>query len=118
MTKKLTVGVRLHIKLEDIENLLYSCATGSNYWCEDSFKLGFEKTVKVILNPKGGMIALHDAEEDGKYHELNLKKIKKGLAIMAKKEPAHFGDLIADNADQITADVFLQCCLFGEVIYG
>lgn len=58
--------------------------------------------------------------------ELNGKKewcldkdaIASGLAIMREKYPKHFGDFVAENDDAITGDVFLQCCLFGEVVYG
>lgn len=30
----------------------------------------------------------------------------------------HLGDLLAGNDDADTADVFLQCCLFGEAVFG
>lgn len=29
-----------------------------------------------------------------------------------------FAEILDDNADANTGDVFLQCCLFGDVIYG
>jgi len=38
--------------------------------------------------------------------------------VMAKKEPRHFADFLKEDYDETTGDVFLQCCLFGEVIYG
>lgn len=44
--------------------------------------------------------------------------LKKGLQVMASRWPDHFADLIADNDDACTGDVFLQCCVFGDVIYG
>jgi hypothetical protein len=40
------------------------------------------------------------------------------LALMAEKEPRHFGDFMGENDDATTSDVFLQLCLFGEVVYG
>lgn len=113
---KITIGVRVQISLEDIESLLDSASRGSAYWCEDVSELAYESAVKAIMD--GKMIMLHDAEEDGKAYELTLAKVKKGIAIMAKKETRHFADLVLHNADQITADVLLQCALFGEVIYG
>jgi hypothetical protein len=36
---------------------------------------------------------------------------------LATKYPRHFADLVNENTDAITADVLLQCCLFGELIY-
>jgi hypothetical protein len=59
-------------------------------------------------------------QTDKRYKPLTLDRaaIDRGLAIMAEKYPRHFGDFIADNEDSITGDVFIQCCLLGDVIYG
>jgi hypothetical protein len=32
--------------------------------------------------------------------------------------PRHFADVLNENDDAGTGDVFLQCCLFGEIIFG
>lgn len=48
---------------------------------------------------------------------LNLKTIQRGLEVMAKKYPHHFNNL-SENQDGITADVFVQCCVFGDTVYG
>jgi hypothetical protein len=37
---------------------------------------------------------------------------------MAQAYTRHFADFINQNDDAITGDVFLQCCLLGEVLYG
>jgi hypothetical protein len=44
--------------------------------------------------------------------------VTKGLEIMATKYARHFADLVSENDDADTHDVFLQCALFGEVVYG
>jgi hypothetical protein len=36
---------------------------------------------------------------------------------MAVECPRHFADFLNEKADAVTGDAFLQCCLFGEVIY-
>lgn len=46
---------------------------------------------------------------------LDADAITRGLAAMP---PRHLADLTSDNGDAETADVFLQCALFGEVVYG
>jgi hypothetical protein len=38
--------------------------------------------------------------------------------VVAKYYPRHFADLVNENGDAITANVLLQSCLFGEVIFG
>lgn len=37
---------------------------------------------------------------------------------MPVKYPRHWADVLAENDDATTGDVFLQCCLFGECIFG
>jgi hypothetical protein len=37
---------------------------------------------------------------------------------MAADYPRHFADLVNENDDADTGDAFVQCCVFGEVIYG
>ena len=49
---------------------------------------------------------------------LNDSNLQQGLAIMAEHYPHHFNNFIEENEDAITGDVFLQCVVFGEVIYG
>lgn len=49
---------------------------------------------------------------------LNLKAVERGLGVMFQKYPHHYADFQKDNADAVTGDVFLQCCLLGDVVYG
>lgn len=68
---------------------------------------------------EGGALLIHDKESAQKgTRRLDLKSIKKGLQVMAKKYPKHWTNFITKHDDAITGDVFLQCCLFGELIYG
>jgi len=57
------------------------------------------------------------AEEAMRY-TLDFKAVEKGLQAMALGYRRHYADFITGNDDATTADVFLQCCLFGEAIYG
>ena len=49
---------------------------------------------------------------------LTWDKMCKAIQLMAQDYTNHFDDLIQQNDDAITADVFLQLSLFGDVIYG
>jgi hypothetical protein len=49
---------------------------------------------------------------------LNLETIQRGLESLAKKYPKAWANFIDENEDAETGDMFLQCCLFGEVIVG
>lgn len=49
---------------------------------------------------------------------LDCESIRQGLQIMANKYRDHWEDFVYHNDDATTADVFGQCCVYGEVIYG
>lgn len=50
---------------------------------------------------------------------LDRESIARGLQLFAQGAWAkHFGAWMSDNDDAVTADVFLQLCLFGDVVYG
>lgn len=45
-------------------------------------------------------------------------EIALGLGIMAKKYGHHFADMMNETGDAITDDVFIQCVILGEIVYG
>ena len=118
MTKKITIAIRSHFDIEDIKNLLDSASRGASYWAGTG--LAYESETKKALTEKGVEIQDFEGGDDlnPKIYVLNAQKIKRGLTVMAKKEPSHFADFIKGEGDNDTGDVFLQCCLFGEVIYS
>jgi hypothetical protein len=74
------------------------------------------RLVDYSLN-EGGSLGIVSTEPASDVFRLDLKSIGRGLEVLATKYPRHFADLINENTDAITADVLLQCCLFGELIY-
>jgi hypothetical protein len=53
-----------------------------------------------------------------KKRRVNQDDFAAGLALMAKKYGKHFGDMLNENDDNITQDVFLQCVALRELVYG
>jgi hypothetical protein len=83
------------------------------------FRTDDKRIVKHLdypLNEGGALTVLTKSRNAG--FRVDLASIARGLSIMAANYPRHFADFLNDNADRITASVFLQCCLFGEVIHG
>lgn len=121
--------------MHQMENLLCSALEGgSNYWylINKSFKpKNFKNTregeekfthLSYPMN-EGGALSISvmlevDEDQSGKEYTLNLEALQKGMKIMAEKYPHHFSDFLADNDDSTTGDVFLQCALFGEILYS
>lgn len=114
------------------DNLVSALEGGSNYWAQ----MGSMRNKKPMRgNPnkcvdtkylpsyittplsEDGILLIY-VEDTGITHELTRAKIMEGLKVMADKYPKHFGDLLAEDGDSTTGDVFLQCALFGEVRYG
>lgn len=76
-------------------------------WYGDMIKNGF-----TIVQ-----IEKHEDNAPDKY-EITNELICKGLQVMHDKYPAHYAAIVEENDDAETSDVFLQCCVFGELIYG
>ena len=78
--------------------------TGGHWWLDTPFD--------------GGVLMLNDALE-GTALRLGIDEVVEGLEKMAVL-PAkrHWENLVKDNCDAETGDVFLQLALLGEVRYG
>lgn len=120
--------VTIKVENKRLEDLLTNALEGgSNYWYflksgnypkgETKESLGIE-FVHIELPFKGGSLTIGDLEASMPDKILDMKAIEKGLWIMAEKYPNHFSDFISENDDATTGDVFLQCCLYGEVVFG
>ena len=126
---KATIEVPVQ-KVQD--NLCSAFEGGSNYWYTitefvkpTSMPHRSDEEGKVVykhldypVNP-GGALMIGDAEDPArKPVRLDVAAIQKGLDVMAEKFPRHFSNMMDENGDAITGDVLLQCCVFGDVIYG
>jgi len=124
-----TIKISQEIQFERVQDLLCNALEGgSNYWYQiddyiyphgetkESLKIQFEH---IELPFKGGTIVFSDLEDEKREKTyLTLASIAEGLQIMADKFSTHFADFMSENDDATTGDVFLQCCLFKDVIYG
>lgn len=132
--------VNVEVDNEKIKGLL-CCAFegGSNYWAKidscnlpdnlsmNDFGVGGKFQTKnywhwsqIIPLVEGCSLIIEDQEchTYGEKYILNIQAIHKGLQIMANQYPNHFADFMSQQDDATTGDVFLQCCLFGKVVYG
>lgn len=108
--------------LDIIENLLVnSLETYSGYWAKQVKK---ENDIPVLSEhcyiKRIVTIAEREASSKKGIVQVTLTedKLLEGLAVMKQNYPRHFNDALTENDDAITADVFLQCCVLKEVIYG
>jgi hypothetical protein len=66
------------------------------------------------------VLSVDDPNDNDEQKEFTVgpADLKRGLKVMAEKYPKHFRDIIEENDDANTADIFLQCVIFGEEVYS
>lgn len=129
----ITVTTNVDVPQERIADLLCTALDigvgGSWYWIWDYNKFepvpaqGVTKAEYWHDIPLHGGFIEFDVREDeadpAEWHKLDAQAIEKGLQLMADKYPDyHWHNFITENDDAVTGDVFLQLCLFGEIVYG
>ena len=113
--------------LEQMKGLLCSAIEGgSNYWCtleKHNRKDVGKEFVHEAPFEKDGFLIVSDRKsgEEPQMDEpfsVNLESLEKGWEIFKEKYPSHYADVLKENDDAETGDVYLQCVVFGELIYG
>ena len=80
-------------------------------WPQHGAALCGGKVIYGVLDDSTGRVGR-------KRYTLDADAIRQGLKVMQEQEPRHFAAFISEEDDAETADVFLQCCLLGKVVYG
>lgn len=102
---------------------------GSNYWCQSLLlKSG---TASGIWYADANLYSQPTLEIEAHFDDpdqsegngagrfaITPEKIQSGIRKMASDYPSHFADLLLEQDDAETADVFLQCVILGEIVYG
>ena len=129
--KKVSVVARVEFDEDRMCTLLCSALEGgSNYWYKitkfvEPPKLEYRTDESQVFRHldypmnEGGAIFIKDLFGDyPQPYTLDRKRMVKGLQVMADKFPRHFRNFMEENDDAETGDVFLQCCIFGDVVFG
>lgn len=135
----MTTNEQIVVKTEvafDLSKVAYLVCTGLESGSYGSFAIvGYKKPRKVwtgkgwekvfrhvnyAVSETGGVVLVerHVEEEDQKKLLLDRVACERGLNVMARLYPRHFADFVNDHYDVITGDVFIQCALLGEIVYG
>lgn len=85
---------------------------GSNYWA--MFK---------DYSPRRGEVTVCEDDQEtaaaAGWHLIGPDRIAHGMSIAGNKYPHQLAKWLRDRTgDAETADVFLQCAIFGELVYG
>jgi hypothetical protein len=105
--------------VESIEEMRKYVQEGTGYSDKIDYDVTYPLYSWLPLMSGGSDVFVYGMEEgETKREYLTREKIGKGLQTMADKYPEHFSAILTEEEDGETADVFLQCCLFGEIVYG
>ena len=131
-----SVPVSVNVPTFTICDLLVGAVEGgSNYWATFRLDPNFAKLVgKADLDETSKLrknlnifpmyniehpqycLRVSDAE-GGTTYNVTLESFVNGLNVMADRYPQHFKDVITENYDAVTSDVFIQCAVFGEIVF-
>lgn len=132
----LKVTAQVDVPMSRITDMLVGAIEGgSGYWCQQFLPLPASGDIVADIRANGGSIWYSEeqfwtrgggahvefdkpTDEDPGFRDIGMDQLKMGLATMAQIAPRHFADLVNENDDAETSDVFLQCVLFGEIIFG
>ena len=114
------------MKKEMIECLIISALEGgSNYWyflpdlSMVERREGFCLTEDIVhAVDQGLIIPVHDIETGEPLGFISKHGIKKAVKLMHDNHPRHYADVLYESYDAITADVFFQLVVMGDVVYG
>jgi len=118
---------------DDVENMVVGAwEGGSNYWAyvggkmmdkiyDKTGDMNDEPTVNRVLMAvqRGLPVKVRDADNPSEVlGTLTPKSWAKAEKLMVKNHRRHFADIIGENDDATTADVFFQLAVLGDVVYG
>lgn len=72
----------------------------------------------ILLDNKPIQIIDVGNDDDAKYHELTLEKLKEAFNICLEKDSATFANIVAECYDYVDMDILLQFAILGEIVYG
>ena len=72
----------------------------------------------VYLNEPDDLVTTSKDSNGNMYIRVGKERVHKGLELMSILHPKHFRDMMNEDGDADTSDVFLQLVALGEVEYG
>lgn len=118
-------ALSVQLTQENIDDIMVSALEGGIcYWCNYAEVIEDKRVAEWGHEQiaRGGVLMLHDAEEDDVY-ELTKEKFINGFRLWLENGDDLYGAVTKDGVDcgQIDgamADMIIQYALFGEVLYS
>lgn len=125
------VTIFVTVPLKRIADMVVGALEGGSHYWLNSFKLvtsGGADTPErpwycnpsLFADPDFVAKAIYDkpTHDDPGHKLIGAKEFARGLQLMAARYHRHFADMVSEGDDAETADVFMQCVVLGEVVFG
>ncbi|AOG03458.1 hypothetical protein [Bosea sp. RAC05] len=128
-----TVSTSLSLPIRVVHGAIVGALEGgSRYWLHGAAKLeGYEKPGSSVVwwghqeffkQPFSFEAQFEDPNLDEGNNEgrrtLSNCDLNRAVSTMVDKAPRHFADLKAGNGDATTYDVFMQCLVLDDIVFG
>jgi len=129
MSKSIEVKMTVSVEEQQVTDLMISVMDGAcKSWAVFQFPKNWKEKCDFgrDIPMSGGKISVFDYETDDLLGVISRHSIREALIYMARGKDIndkdipmkHFQNVINDNSDYETADVFAQLCVMGEIVYG
>lgn len=111
-----TYHAKIEVTAQSIADMMIGAIEGgSTYWCDhiDTANKDWSKA-ETYEKP----FAFTVTDDDDNVYVMDNVSTQKGLELMANDYPTHFADMMQEQGDAETSDVFFQLCVLGELVYG
>jgi hypothetical protein len=128
--KTLTIQVNQEVTLEHFETIIVGALEGgSNYWyClgegipprDENHSPLSTRVAHKLFNDPTYQLQIMDLEDEERevLGYVTQESMLNAFHIIAKQYPWHYSNLIGENDDAETADVFFQVATMGEIVFG
>jgi len=108
--------IEIEIQPQRVNDLLINAiAHGISYWCK---RCTSNEDVTKLKDEPDTFIEFDENTGKETEHTLTYEKVEKGLKLMIETAPHNFAAFLSETDDASDADVFIQLCLFGDIVYG
>ena len=121
--------IEVTITGEMIENIIVGALEGgSNYWymlgegipeSDGQTPMSVRIANKILDDPEYKLPIYDIEDEDGEpLGYLTQEGMLKAFEIVSRNYNWHYNNMMSDSDDAETHDVFFQCAVMGDIIYG
>jgi hypothetical protein len=123
------IEIPFTISREMVESIIVGALEGgSNYWYllgegipakdEEQTPLSMRVVNALMEDPEFKLEILDLENEDEVLGYLTLEGLKNAFRLVAGQHAWHFTNLVSEHDDAETHDVFFQCAVMGEIVFG